>query len=204
MQRRERRQLCADLRGRMDQEPVTFAVGHGDGRLFARQSSNGACSHAGAIRAAAVPLRKSTARRRPQDMNLHAGSCLVRLGLRRLTPTYGVVRPRSTLVEVVLIASDFRAHVDFCIGGRRPCLHEIPSLTGLGLSPIAMAVSYAMEYLIILTKTLAAEEWHLSFLSCHPPPQRCCERLHAVRTRPLRAMLLAAARRPWRIPSLVW
>src|SRR6185312_14020224 len=164
MQRREPCQLCADVRRRMDQEPAIVAARECDGRLFARSGCNGAGAHPGAIRTAAVPLRKSTARCRTQDMNAHAGSCLFREGLRSVVHPDCVVRFRDSFVEVVLIASDFSAHVDFGIGGCGAGGHK-DSLFGF----VAGGYRTAMEYLLILTKTLGGSGCLSRF--AHWPPK---------------------------------
>jgi hypothetical protein len=98
--------LCAQIGGSVDQEPSLAVGGHRNARLRARLHPWIACPSQPANRAATIPLRKTTTRRRTEDDGDQAHLAKE------------VVARRSELGRKVAV--DFKADADFDEGGRSP------------------------------------------------------------------------------------
>src|SRR5262249_53357255 len=129
VQRREALDLATDLGRGGQQEPPGTVGADGHALLGSCDDIARLLAHAATVRAAAVPLRRSTSRCRTQYSDAHgspkkiAALPIGQWPLRRAAQSSGcppLERVRVFPVEIVLIGVDLGVHLDLYEGGRFP------------------------------------------------------------------------------------
>src|SRR5262245_29313633 len=105
--------LRANLRRRVDQEPGLAVGADGDRLLRARPRAAARPATFTAIEAAAVPLREATTRGGTENAYLQTAEPLVAVGRTVVRLALDDRIPWIAIGEIALVATDFRAHVDF-------------------------------------------------------------------------------------------